>query len=223
MPEGLVRQRTHWICARCLNSARFWAGAPTRSSVPRFPSSVSHSRPSSTLAAPPGEGISITINKRANVEGEQSRRLVPRQGKPDSKNVFVDDLGATLEAHRAANKARLIRKIDRPGYGYFKRLKLPRPGTKGSARLKPNVNELEHVSPTSDLTDTTQISDPPEFPSETGLAVGAPIEAGARTSSIPPGGAWGCFWKSTSGPRFGAIQQPWLDHVKVKAIDPMPQ
>ena len=49
------------------------------------------------------------------------------QRKPDDKNIFVDDLQATLEAHRAANHAKRIHKVKvAPGTGLgIRNLKLP--------------------------------------------------------------------------------------------------
>ncbi|MCJ1319723.1 hypothetical protein MMC15_005059 [Xylographa vitiligo] len=49
------------------------------------------------------------------------------QRKPDDKNIFVDDLQTTLEAHRAANHAKRIHKVKvAPGTGLgIRNLKLP--------------------------------------------------------------------------------------------------
>ncbi|MCJ1247683.1 hypothetical protein MMC30_004898 [Trapelia coarctata] len=251
MPRGLVRQETRWICARCANSIRFWA----ESSAWRIPSSVRDSRPSSTLAAPPREPSSTTNNKIRRIPvGDRNWGPLPSQKKPDTKNILVDDLQATLEAHRA-NKARLIRKfwfnnlgsghffpsgapheetkgpirkvgLDSIGSGNFFRLGAPHEEAKGSVRLKRHVKTPTQALQTPDPADTIQKSDAPESLSETGLAeaafeAGSTSKAGDRVVSIPPGGPWYCLWKITSGPRFGAIQRPWLNHVQVEEVEPM--
>ena len=52
---------------------------------------------------------------------------LPWQRKPKTKDIFVDDLYATLEAHRAANRAPLIRRVAPADPTRFMRLSLRPP------------------------------------------------------------------------------------------------
>ena len=57
---------------------------------------------------------------------------------PNTKDIFVDDLHATLEAHRATNRAALIRKVEDPTPKDMIRLKL------GSSQK--TKHEIEHLA-----------------------------------------------------------------------------
>ena len=208
MHAGLVPQRTHWICARCLNSVGFWAGTPTRPCVPQFPSSIRNSRLNSTLTIPPADGTLPTNHEIVDVRDEQGRGPVPLQRKSDITDVLVDDLDATLEAHRNANPVIRIRKVQFNSLGFGNKFKPLTPlstETNGSAPPKKVQG--------SDLEDAALLASPP-------FTSFRPIGLGAGVYAIPPGRDWYCLWKSTSGPTFGAIQQPWMKYVLAKEVDP---
>ena len=52
---------------------------------------------------------------------------LPWQRKPKTKDIFVDDLYATLEAHRATNRAPMIRQVAPAHFSNFMRLRLSSP------------------------------------------------------------------------------------------------
>lgn len=232
MSGGLRWQGTHWICARCSNPVRLWANIHRRNSTQRFPSSINNARPNSTLVTPPAEGNSTSSKKVLDAGGERTRGPVPIRRKLDIRDIFVDDLGATLEAHRVANMAKLIRRIshdiDETITGHTS-LQVPRIGTGQSAGPKQRVNESKRLTQISNHTDSIQKSDPPASISEDRLAeaevpgrsTSTSTEAGRAVFAIRPGGDWCCAWKNTSSDKYGAIQQPWRDFVLVKEIDPM--
>ncbi|MCJ1282819.1 hypothetical protein MMC26_002145 [Xylographa opegraphella] len=94
----------------------------------------------------------ITAIQDAGVSLRDALNVSQGQRKPADKNIFVDDLQATLEAHRAANRAKYIRKVKiAPAMGLgLRNLKL-RPDQEPSSRTgKPNIKSNEEVTPGSD-------------------------------------------------------------------------
>ena len=231
MPAGLGQQGTQWICGRCANSSRFWPGVDKWRYTLPYLSLIRYSRLASTLAARLLEDDSKTTSEAADAKSTRRWGPVPYRRKPNIKNIFVDDLSATLEAHRAANRAKLIRRTAYlPQVENFFRLKLPTKTNKSASRPQ-RVNPPSKPSQKSNLADTIPKSDPPVGPSEHGLAeaqvpglsTSAPIQVRKGVFAIQPVGVWYCRWGSTSGPTFGATQQPWQDSVQKREADPMLQ
>jgi len=230
MPGGLSWQVTHWICARCSNSVRLRTNLHRRNSTLHFLSSSSHSRPNSILATPPVEGNSTSSKKALNEGDKRTRGPVPIRRRPDTKNIFIDDLAATLEAHRVANKARLIRRVecDIEGIVGQMHLKVPRIRTDQSAGPEQRVETFEGLAQRSNHTDSSQNPDPPASVSEDesaeaevpGGSISTSMEAERSVFTVRPGGAWYCSWKDTRSDKYGALQQPWKDFIWVKEVDP---
>ncbi|MCJ1392380.1 hypothetical protein MMC18_005247 [Xylographa bjoerkii] len=81
----------------------------------------------STTASQKPENIVTSAVWGTGLSTNHTRAVGRGQRKADTKNIFVDNLQATLEAHQAANKAKLIHKVKvAPSTGLgFKNLKLP--------------------------------------------------------------------------------------------------
>ncbi|KAI4137616.1 MAG: hypothetical protein LQ341_005067 [Variospora aurantia] len=85
-----------------------------------------------------------------NVENERASAHRPRPKLEDSQDIYVDDLDATLEAHRATNRAKIIRRIRAGTDPCVKHIVIDRPNDNGSlarnyAATKPNQGAKEKV------------------------------------------------------------------------------
>ncbi|KAL9019893.1 MAG: hypothetical protein Q9185_002835 [Variospora sp. 1 TL-2023] len=85
-----------------------------------------------------------------NVENERASAHRPRPKLEDSQDIYVDDLDATLEAHRATNRAKIIRRIRAGTDPCVKHMVIDRPNDNGSlarnyAATKPNQGAKEKV------------------------------------------------------------------------------
>lgn len=85
-----------------------------------------------------------------NVENERASAHRPRPKLEDSQDIYVDDLDATLKAHRATNRAKIIRRIRAGTDPCVKHIVIDRPNDNGSlarnyAATKPNQGAKEKV------------------------------------------------------------------------------
>ena len=80
----------------------------------------------------------------------------------DAKDIFVDDLSATLEAHRASNRAAVIRKVNVTAVvapPRFQRLLLERDGNDGSEFNETHEEEKKNIRSQMWPADSVQAKD----------------------------------------------------------------
>ncbi|MCJ1381887.1 hypothetical protein MMC17_004999 [Xylographa soralifera] len=99
---------------------------------------------SASVAQRPKDEVTTAIGD-IGVSIEDACAVGPGRRKPDDKNIFVENLQATLEAHRAANQAKLIHKVKvDPGMGLgFRKLKLSHDQKSSSDRAQSQITAGE--------------------------------------------------------------------------------
>lgn len=87
-------------------------------------SDTRHSRSNSVSATE--RELPLSLQSAGWKSREDKRRNTARDTNIDTKNIFADDLAATLEAHRAENRARVVRKVcsdvDKRSFGVYRPL-----------------------------------------------------------------------------------------------------
>ena len=160
---------------------------------------------------------------------------VPYRWKPNTKNIFVGDLPATLKAHRDANKDRIVRRIrsDRGGFD-TRRLVLRKTGIRG-AEPRRDGNVEDSATCVALVSSPCQNSGPADSPSPVpsevslstsestttsmALEISKNKELPTRTKAEAPyrdaKGSWSLWGKKDSE----TIQRPWINYVQVEEID----
>ena len=115
-----IRQNRLWKFSRTV--ARY-VGQRVNVETPCFnrPQSHLHSTATSRYVEPVREGEGVGIDHSGSFTHPAAYRL------EDIQDIYINDLDATLEAHRAANKAKIIRRVKASTDPTVKHLILPKP------------------------------------------------------------------------------------------------
>ena len=145
-------------------------------------------------------------------------KALARSGK-DAKDIIVDDLSATLEAHRASNRVAVIRKVKitavdaPPPPPRFQRLLPERDGDDGSEVNKAHEEEKKYIRCQTWPADSVQAKDMDKKKGNRGFVKKGVLEYSAVAHT--PQGPW-----RIRAPFKGIqIQRPWLAYVKTTGED----
>ena len=130
MPGGLpcsslrLRSRYRYLAPNSLSSPAIVCASLVFSGDTRVPRELCVF---STSASRKSDNGATSDVKEMGLPTKGTHIINHRRRKANTKNIFVDDLKATLEAHRATNVAKLIHKIELDATTglTFKRIKLP--------------------------------------------------------------------------------------------------
>ena len=115
---------------------------------------IAHTRLLSTFQNSPSNLDAIPKIKVSNLSVNEQQRRNPKRSE-DHSNVFVNDLSATLEAHRTRNRASVIRKIVDHAEPYFLRPLLPNTGVGQNSNAPVDVRNEPRTAPVRIATQKT--------------------------------------------------------------------
>ena len=229
---------TCWHRSRRSQIPGFWPRISIKESSLTSPLFNRNRRYHSTVAAqvPDNGPNEPTRDQGAKVKSAWSP--VPYRRKPNTKNIVVGDLTATLKAHREVNKDRIVRRIrsDRGGFD-TRRLVLQTTGTRGAEpKLSENVEESAKyadapslpprqnsgtVDPSSLVPSEGFSSTSESTPSSVSLDISKDRKLSIKTKDKALyRGAQG-VWASWGMKESETIPRPWINHVRVEEIDPL--
>lgn len=137
----------------------------------------------------------------------------------DVKDIIVDDLSATLEAHRASNRAAVIRKTPTAGSTTlpFKRLSIQKDSGRGSRVKEKSAQKRSRICQLWPA-DSVQAK---KLYGSTGT--NGFVKKGDQLEYIGTASSLKSSWKYDPGLEHSQMQRPWLAYIRTTSDDKLEQ